>query len=208
MGEMQRQGSTVDPYSSGPSLVAAARFLPSAGSPGNHPAAMIVAAPQSARMAGVKKWFLLLISYVVVAALGFAAGIYVLPILIAPAPPTAEDMRALAQSAIYSGTFRRDLADSDRFHWGEGEVFVGPEVIYLDGSLAPGPDYKLYLSRQFVETEAEFNRLKPTMVRVGDVRTFENFIVPVPAAVSVDEYVAVIVWCETFGQFITAARYQ
>jgi hypothetical protein len=45
------------------------------------------------------------------------------------------------------------------------------------------------------------------MVRVGDVRTFDNFVVPVPESVDVAQYAAVIVWCETFSQFITAARY-
>jgi hypothetical protein len=46
------------------------------------------------------------------------------------------------------------------------------------------------------------------MVRVGDVRTFENFVVPVPAAVDVAQFDSVIVWCESFSQFITAARYR
>ncbi len=76
------------------------------------------------------------------------------------------------------------------------------------GRVAPGPDYKLYLSPEFVETEADFARLKPKMARVGDVKTFENFIVPVPASVDVTQYDSVIVWCETFSQFITAARYR
>jgi len=78
----------------------------------------------------------------------------------------------------------------------------------LQGRLAPGPDYRLYLSPEFVETEADFNRLKEKMVRVGDVRTFENFIVPVPASVDPAAYGTVIVWCESFGQFITAVRYR
>jgi hypothetical protein len=46
------------------------------------------------------------------------------------------------------------------------------------------------------------------MVRVGDVKTFDNFIVPVPADVDPARYSTVIVWCETFSQFITAARYR
>jgi hypothetical protein len=76
------------------------------------------------------------------------------------------------------------------------------------GKLAPGPDYKLYLSPAFVETEVEFNQLKKSMVRVGDVKTFENFVVAVPAGIELEKYSAVIVWCETFGQFITAAKYR
>jgi hypothetical protein len=76
------------------------------------------------------------------------------------------------------------------------------------GRIAPGPDYKLYLSPEFVETEAGFNRLKARMARVGDVKTFENFIVPLPANIDPTAYTTVIVWCESFGQFITAARYR
>ena len=76
------------------------------------------------------------------------------------------------------------------------------------GKLAPGPDYKLYFSPRFVETEEDFNRLKSEMVRVGDVNTFENFLVPVPESIDPAAYKAVVVWCESFGQFITAAKYQ
>ena len=82
------------------------------------------------------------------------------------------------------------------------------ETISLIGTIAPGPDYKLYLSPEFVETEAEFARLKPEMARVGDVKTFENFIVSVPQSINPDAFSTVIVWCESFDQFITAARYR
>ncbi len=46
------------------------------------------------------------------------------------------------------------------------------------------------------------------MQRVGDVKTFDHFIVPVPAGIDPGRYTTVIVWCETFGQFISAARYR
>jgi hypothetical protein len=46
------------------------------------------------------------------------------------------------------------------------------------------------------------------MIRVGDVKTFNNFVVPVPASIDPAKYSAVIVWCETFNEFITAARYR
>jgi hypothetical protein len=107
---------------------------------------------------------------------------------------------------VYTGTFRRDLEGSDLLHWGEGSISVGTTAITLEGKLAPGPDYKLYLSPKFVETEADFQRLKPRMTRVGDVRTFDNFVVPIPASVDVSDYTTAIVWCESFEQFITAAR--
>lgn len=142
----------------------------------------------------MKKFLLLLLSHALVLGFGFAVGIYALPILIAPAAPTQAEVSQAAQQQVYKGQFRRDLKDSDLLHWGEGEVSVGRERVVLRGRLAPGPDYKLYLSPEFVETEAEFLRLKPQMQRVGDVRTFENFVVPVPETVDVGQYKAVIVW--------------
>jgi hypothetical protein len=134
--------------------------------------------------------------------------VYLLPILTAPKGPEAAVLQTAAQGAQYRGEFRRDLADSDLLHWGEGTVHVGRSMISLQGRIAPGPDYKVYLSPEFVETEAAFARLKPRMVRVGDVKTFENFVVAVPPGIDPDAYTTVIVWCETFGEFITAARYR
>ncbi|NMT18711.1 DM13 domain-containing protein, partial [Vibrio parahaemolyticus] len=87
------------------------------------------------------------------------------------------------------------------FHWGEGEIHLSSEVITLVGKLAPGPDYKLYLSPKFVETEQEFNDLKSEMSLIGDVKTFDNFVVEVPQSTSISEYNTVVVWCETFGEF-------
>lgn len=151
---------------------------------------------------------LLLVSHLVAVGFGFALGVYFLPILVAPAAPSAAEVSSLAARASYRGQFRRDLKDSDALHWGEGTVSVTRSSVALLGELAPGPDYKLYLSPEFVETEADFNRLKSKMVRVGDVKTFKNFLVPIPESIDPARYSAVIVWCETFGQFITAAKYQ
>jgi hypothetical protein len=156
----------------------------------------------------MKKLLLLLASHTAVGVLGFALGIYVLPILTAPAAPTASEVQANAARAKFTGQFRRDLKDSDALHWGEGTVSVSQDAISLQGALAPGPDYKLYLSPEFVETEAAFLRLKGKMVRVGDVKTFENFVVPVPGSVDPASFNSVIVWCEAFSQFITAAKYR
>lgn len=156
----------------------------------------------------MKKTILLISSHVAAAAIGFGAGIYALPILTAPPAPAVSEVRTAAADSQYSGKFRRDLEDSDALHWGDGTVFVGAKTITLEGRIAPGPDYKLYVSPEFVETEADFLRLKSKMMRVGDVKTFENFIIPVPESVDPSAFNTVIVWCESFGQFITAAQYQ
>jgi hypothetical protein len=154
------------------------------------------------------KWLIRIGTHLAAGAIGFALGIYLLPILIAPEAPGAQEVRLAANDSRFTAEFRRDLEDSDALHWGEGTLYVGPDSIALEGRLAPGPDYRLYLSPQFVETEAAFEALKAQMVEVGPVRTFENFMVPVPGSIDPAAFSAAIVWCESFGQFITAGKYQ
>ena len=156
----------------------------------------------------MKKVLLLAASHLAVLIVGFAAGIYFLPILTAPEMPTATQVKTAAGAADYTAQFRRDLKGSDPLHWGEGTVSVGRNAIALNGRIAPGPDYKLYLAPQFVETKEEFLRVKDRALRIGDVNTFENFIVEVPATADITRYDTVVVWCEAFSQFITAAKYR
>jgi Electron transfer DM13 len=156
----------------------------------------------------MKKSLILVASHAVVAAVGFAGGIYALPILVAPPAPSAAEVGAVATRAAFSGQFRRDLTDSDALHWGDGRVSVSADAVALMGRISPGPDFKLYLAPEFVQTEADFLRLKSKMLRVGDVKTFDNFVVPMPAGADPAAFNTVIVWCESFGQFITAAQYR
>ena len=92
---------------------------------------------------------LLAIWTLVVLVVGFIAGVYALPILTAPKARPAAEVNALAKVAVFHGEFHRDLKGSDAFHWGEGTVSVGPRTVSLVGKVAPGPDYKLYLSPEF-----------------------------------------------------------
>lgn len=156
----------------------------------------------------VKTVALLLITHIAVGVVGFGLGIYALPILTAPPAPTEQEVETAATKAQFRGQFKKTLQDSDALHWGEGEVTIGSDSVTLQGRLSPGPDYKLYLSPTYLETEAEFNRLKNTMVRVGDIKTFNNFVIPVPSDLDPSQYNTIIVWCETFGEFITSAQYQ
>ena len=88
----------------------------------------------------MKKFLLLIISHAVVGAIGFAGGIYMLPILIAPPAPAEAEVLEIASQAQFTSEFRRDLAGSDALHWGEGGVSVSRSAVSLMGKLAPGPD--------------------------------------------------------------------
>ena len=156
----------------------------------------------------MKKILLLIASHAAVLLAGFVLGIYLLPILTAPQPPSLASIMAIAGNSEFKGNFRRDLQGSDLLHWGEGEISVGRQAVALMGKIAPGPDYKLYLVPEFVENEAQFLKLKARSVRVGDIKTFENFVVPVPEGVDITAYTTVLVWCETFSEFISAAKYR
>jgi hypothetical protein len=156
----------------------------------------------------LKVLVLLILTHLFVGVLGVAIGIYTLPIIIAPNAPTESEIMAISYQSQYYAEFKKELKGSDSFHWGEGKVSIGPEFITLMGSLAPGPDYKVYISPEFIETEIDFNRLKTFMVRVGEVNTFNNFVVKVSPSIDLSKYNTVIIWCDTFGEFITSAKYR
>lgn len=156
----------------------------------------------------MRRFLLLAASHLVVFVGGFALGVYLLPILAAPPAPRVEDVRSAAAGALYQGEFRRDLRGSDALHWGEGRITVGPQAVTLAGKIAPGPAYKLYLVSGFVDTHDAFVAAKARSLQVGDIKTFENFIVPLPPGVRLQDYDTVVVWCEAFSQFITAAKYR
>ena len=83
---------------------------------------------------------------------------------------------------------------------------VGNNAVWLDGSLSPDPDYRLYFAPIFVETEEIFLAIKSLSVEVGSVKAFTNFTLQLLDGVNVDEFPAVVIWCEALSQFITAAE--
>jgi hypothetical protein len=139
---------------------------------------------------------------------GLALGIFILPLLTAPTGPTVSEVAPFMDDAMYSAEFVRDLEGSDFLHWGEGRVSVGQNAISLLGELSPGPDYRLYLVPEFVQNEEEFLRVKDRSVQIGDIDSFGNFVIIVPGQVDVSNFNTVLIWCESFSEFITAARYQ
>ncbi|MDA9765599.1 hypothetical protein N9D07_02945, partial [Alphaproteobacteria bacterium] len=68
---------------------------------------------------------------------------------------------------------------SDAFHWGEGRIHLTKDRAWLDGSVSPGPDYRLYLTKHLVKTKEGFEAARAS---------------------------AVLIWFEAFSAFITAAE--
>ena len=108
-----------------------------------------------------------------------------------------------------TGTFNRDSPGSDPLHWGEGNVRVsGGKLIFEDDvQLAPGPDYRIYLTKKFVDTRKAFRRVKPQSIEVAKLKTFSGPLeFELPVDVNIDVYDNVIVWCEAFSMYIASAR--
>jgi hypothetical protein len=152
------------------------------------------------------KRVLLLFTHLAALFAGFMLGIYVLPILIQPDSPSIEAIESQTSAIVYQGKFSKEREDSDFLHWGEGKISFSDKSAMFIGELAPGPDYKLYLSPTFIETEAEFVANKSAMLQVGDVKTFDRFLLKLPENTNLAQYNTAIVWCETFEKFITSSE--
>ena len=155
-----------------------------------------------------KKITLLFFSYTIVFLLGLGLGIYLLPILTAPKSVDIDKIIKLEKNALYKTLFVKDLKGSDLFHWGEAKVTVSKNEIIVNGSIAPGPDYKLYLTKEFVEQEEEFLFIKDKSKYIAEVKTFKNFVITIPENIDINDYNTIVIWCESFSEFITAAKYK
>ena len=90
----------------------------------------------------------------------------------------------------------------------EGTVSLSARRIVHHGRLALGPDYKLYLVDTFVNGEFIFLQVKDRARLIGDVKSFDGFVLDVPAGVDIAAFTTVVVWCKAFSEFITAAQYR
>ena len=46
------------------------------------------------------------------------------------------------------------------------------------------------------------------MIDVGEVKSFGNYILSIRDGINIENYNSVIIWCESFNQFITAAQFK
>ena len=155
-----------------------------------------------------KKITFLFISHFFFLIIGFGLGVYFLPILTAPESVEISKINEYENKSQFQTEFIRDLRGSDPFHWGEAKVTISNKKITVNGSIAPGPDYKLYLTNEFTQHEDEFLPIKDSAKYVAEVKSFENFVIDVPSNVDVSKFNTVVIWCESFSEFITAAKYQ
>ena len=107
--------------------------------------------------------------------IGFGLGVYFLPILIAEKGLDKASITALSESALRRGTFVRDLPESDGLHWGYGVIMANADRIWLDGKIAPGPAYRLYLIPKYGETRPGFHTIEAQLLQIGQIIAFGQF---------------------------------
>lgn len=151
---------------------------------------------------------ILLASHLTLFSVGFGAGIYMLPVLTAENNASAEQIKAVKQSARYTGQFVKNQKGSDYLHWAEGTLYISDDDLAFEGKVAPGPDYKIYLTKTQAHDNDSFNEIKEDSLYIGDLKNFGNFIKKIPDGVVIDNYTTVQIWCERFEQFIGSAAYR
>jgi hypothetical protein len=151
---------------------------------------------------------LLFVSHLALFGAGFGTGIYVLPILTAEKNSSADEIKVVKDNARYSGEFVKNQKGSNAVHWVDGKLYVSDQEIAFEGSVAPGPDYKIYLTKTQADDRDSFLKIKDESLYIGDLKNFGNFKKNLPNGVNIDEYTTVQIWCEKFKQFIGSAKYK
>ncbi|KAB1770760.1 DM13 domain-containing protein, partial [Klebsiella pneumoniae] len=110
--------------------------------------------------------------------------------------------------ARYTGAFFKNQKGSNAVHWVDGKLYVSDQEIAFEGSIAPGPDYKIYLTKTQADDRNSFLKIKEESLYIGDLKNYGNFKKNLPNGVNIDEYTTVQIWCEKFEQFIGSAQYR
>lgn len=156
----------------------------------------------------LKRFLILSTTHVAALILGFGLGVFFFPILTAPPSLGEEALSQAADGARFTAEFEENLRGNDLLHWGTGTISITDTAIVHEGRLSAGPDFRLYLVPEFVEHEDEFAELRDRARLIGEIDRFDGFILDMPADVDLEAYTTVLVWCETFDEFIAAARYR
>ena len=153
----------------------------------------------------IKQRLLLLFSHLTMLGAGFVAGLYMLPLLVASPAPSSHELAVVEDNAFFIADFSRSHPASDFLHWGEGRLYLSESAAGYKGTLSPAPDLVLYVSSAEIHTAADFERERAGMVALGRIRSFGNFLVPYNSVLDLSSMRSVIIWCDSFNQFITAA---
>ena len=163
--------------------------------------------PVELKEVAMRKWIIaFFVGGVMGTAFGVAVGFFIFPYVFPP-PPAMETLTAEEQTDVLArGTFIH-ANPSDPIHYGEGNVTVYEDLVFLedDFKVGPGPAFHVYLVPQ--EEIRESSDVKGTMyIDLGKLRAFEGSQkYPIPKGVDLNDYPSVVIWCVQFGVLISPA---
>ena len=151
-----------------------------------------------------------IITIVIIVVISISLAFWIVPYVTQEAAPSADEVAEVVgenrENCKYTGEFSKDRRGSDLGHWGEGEICVTDKSVVFTGRLAIGPDYCLYYATKYVETWQEFNKIKAESIRGNKIKSFNGFIQDIPKDVDIEEFPALVVWCEMYGVYITSTK--
>ncbi len=156
----------------------------------------------------MNKIALLSVTHIFALLIGFSIGIHLFPILTATQSPNVHLLQQAASNPRYQASFKQKVLGSDILNWGEGEFSITHDSIVMIGKLPPGSDYRLYLVPSPVTNKKEFLAVKQQSAHLQAIDSFDGFIIDIPDTINVEDYTGIVIWCEQFNQFITAAHYR
>ena len=53
-----------------------------------------------------------------------------------------------------------------------------------------------------------FSKKKINGLKIGAINSFNGFLLELPKDLNLENYNSVVIWCESFSEFITAAQYR
>ena len=139
---------------------------------------------------------------------GITLGLVLSPLITAEVSATQKEVNLVKQQALYSGEFDRHQPGSDALYWASGKVYLNENVIAFEGEIAPGPHYKIYLTKTQAFDQHSFLQIKHQSALIGDLNNFGDFIKSLPEGIDPQEYCAVQIWSEQFSKFVGSARYR
>jgi hypothetical protein len=137
--------------------------------------------------------------------LGVVLGFFLFPFVFPP-PPAMEELTVEITSRIARGQFIH-ANPNDPIHYGEGEVSVFPDSVFLhaDFEVGPGPKFHVYLvPKAPIRSSSDLG--DAMFVDLGRLRAFkgsQNYAIP--AGLDLKQYSSVIIWCEQFSVLISPA---
>ena len=152
------------------------------------------------------RWLVVfLIGAVMGTAFGVAVGFFAFPYVFPP-PPAAEELRSVETVPVARGSFIH-ANPSDPIHYGQGDVTVFADTVFLhdDFKVGPGPKYHVYLVPK-ASIRASGDLAGEMFVDLGRLRAFEgsqNYAIP--AGLDLARYSSVVIWCEQFSVLISPA---